>query len=101
MKKEFNKSIVQRFEAWTDPTGNEKTFESFINFLIGSSIITEQQIVRFMVVDCYPKLLNKHNGRKMRTLYSLENIVPRKTTQINSILKHYSKLFRYKKNLLE
>ena len=98
LKTQFNKTIVQRFVNWAELNDKEQTPENFVDFLIGCSIIEEKQIVRFMVVSSYPNFLDKHDGRRMRAYYSIEQIVPRGLTQIQSILKHYSKYFRYNKN---
>ena len=101
LKKEFIKIIAERFESWNDSKDGPPDLEKLIMYLIGCSIIPEKQINRFMIVDYYPKILKANEGKKLRTIYTLEDIINIQQTQIYNILKNYSKTFRYNKNLIE
>lgn len=97
----FAAIISQRFDNWAESQGLEASSENFIKYLIGCSLINNKEINRFIIVDNYPKILEANEGRKERTIYTLEDIVYIKSTQIKTALKHYSKKFRFNKKLVE
>jgi hypothetical protein len=101
LKTEFKKELLNGFENWATAEGIAPTNEAFINYIFNRSIIPDKQVIKFMVVSCYPKILEAEGGRKMRALYSLENIIPLKITQLQSIIKHYSNNFKFKKTFFK
>lgn len=101
LQKEFFKSILDQYKCHVGCRGLEDNNYNFIRFLVGSSLIPKERINKFMVINCYPKVLEKENGHKTRAIYHLETIVPYKKTHIETILKHDSKTFRFNKNILK
>lgn len=101
LKKQFINTIAKRIESLNEINENAPDLKSIISFLIGSSLIEEKQIIRFMIVFSYPLILQKAKGRKQNAMYLMEDIFPLKETQIRSILKHYTNKFYFNKNLLE
>jgi hypothetical protein len=97
----FSAILAQRFEVWAESQGVASNSENLIKYLIGCSLIKNKQVNRFMVIDNYPKILEANEGRKERTIYTLEDIVYIKSTQIKTTLKHYSKTFRFNKKLVQ
>lgn len=97
----FAAVIAERFDIWAEAHGVAANSENLIKFLIGSSFISLKNINRFTVIDSYSKILEAADGRKERAIYTLEDIVYIKSTQIKSVLKYYSTKFRFNKNLLE
>jgi hypothetical protein len=98
---EFLKIIVNHFKEWANNSGESPNLETFIKFLVGSSLVPQKQILYFMTVYLYPLILQKKKGKKMQAIYELENFIPLQDTQIRTILKHYNKTFHYNKNLVE
>jgi hypothetical protein len=98
---EFLKVIVNHFNEWSRTHNKESNLDTFINFLVGSSLIPRKQIINFMIVYLYPLVLQKKKGKKMQTIYEMEDFFPLQETQIRTILKHYGNKFYYNKNLLD
>lgn len=101
LKTQFKRDIIEEFKAWATAEGIEPTNEQFINYILSRSIIPDRQVILFMTVFCYPRILKAEGGRKMRALYSLENIIPRRITQLQSIIKHYSNNFKFRKSIFK
>lgn len=101
LQNEFFKSVLSQFKLHAGSRGLETTNENLIKFLVGSSLIPMKELNQFMVINCYPKVLRKEDGYKTRAIHHLEIIVPYKKTKIENILKHYSKKFRFNKNILK
>ena len=97
----FSAIVAERFEVWAESQGLAVNSENLIKYLIGCSLVRNKEVNRFIVIDNYPKILQANEGRKERTIYTLEDIVNIKSTQIKTTLKHYSKTFRFNQKLVE
>jgi hypothetical protein len=61
---QFKRIISERFEVWNEAQEGPPDFEKFVKYLVGCSLIPQKEINRFMVVDCYPKILETFRYNK-------------------------------------
>lgn len=102
--KDFSERLQKKFKTWCSKKGKHHTQANFVKFLVRCNFIKPTIINRFLSIELFneelPKTATKNfpKGRKLITIYSLEDRLPIQQTQIRSNVYFHARYFKDRSN---
>lgn len=102
--KDFSERVQGKFKVWCSKKGKPHTEANFVKYLVRHGFIKPAIINRFLSIELFneelPKTATKAypKGRKLITIYNLEDKLPIHQTQIRSNVYFHARYFKDRSN---
>lgn len=97
VKKDFFADVAKRYEQHCKRHGAAPSMPGLLEYAHTIGLLYEADITLYMVKALYPEALYRHDCRKMRAVYELEQVLPIDERHIRRAIKS-PKNFSYEKN---
>jgi hypothetical protein len=97
VKKDFFADVAKRYEQHCKRHSVVPTQAGLLEYVHTIGLIYEADISLYMVKALYPEALYRHNCKKMRAVYELEQVLPLDERRIRRAIKS-ERSFSFEKN---